>query len=147
MYALQPIVPASGCDAEGSERFLLIQKALQSLFFSGVGPIVVPGQEDPLTRRPRDDLDLCPQEPEIFRVAVSHSLVINVVSEKEHCRRNTAPVELRHRALKVLKDRVVVECFVARVPNQEEDRVLIGWRHIVGRHIGARRRRCGAVAV
>jgi len=42
----------------------------------------------------------------------------------------------------VLEDRVVVECFVTRVPNQEEDRVLIVWRHI-----GARRRRCGAVAV
>ena len=120
----------------------MIQYALESHLLRGVGPIVVPGYENPLSRCAGDHLDLCPQELEILGVVLPQSLLVDVVPEKNHRRRNSAPVELRHRSFEVLKDRVVVELHGTRVPDQKEDRVLI-----LRPLNGARRRGCDAIAV
>jgi hypothetical protein len=70
-------------------------------------------------------LNLCIQEPEVLRVLLSQSLFVDVVPEKEHRRRNATLVERGHGGLQALKDGVVVELLGSRVPDQEDNRILI----------------------
>ena len=64
-------------------------------------------------------------------MALSQSLLVDVVPEKDHRRRNGALVERRHGLLHVLKDGVAVELLGSSVPNQEKNRILI-LQHLIG---------------
>lgn len=84
-----------------------------------------PGRKIPLADVPATTSTLCPQEPEVLRAALSQSLLVDVVPQKDHRRRNAAPVERHHGRLHVLKDGVAFELLSSSVANQERNRILI----------------------